>query len=820
MPILTKRERQDAKLALADNDRRARNLIEPGRYIDVSADATQLPTRYAVGDNTNLVINPNISGLLPGRPWNSTTSVYAILAFEPKLVFDFTGNVFKTGGGISTFSNSITHARAGNATMTDADGLLKWAPHNLLIRSEETNVWGQTGAGGVVVDNAVAPDGTTTAATFTIGSTNFHRYIRSFGTYTTGDKITYSFWVRSDTVTTLPFGINGGANQANNTIFGSLTVTSTWQLVEFEFTVLGDDNSLYYIIGKQPHNPVNCQLGDVEIWHPHAYRSSLGGMANNPAQSTGFETYAPTTSSPVYLPRVGHHIYNGSAWVNEGILHESEARTNVCTYSNDFGNLAYQKWLPANMTVTPNSAISPDGTTNATKFDMASGGYTRKLSGHAPTAGQTYTFSVWIKAGTVSEVKTAMLFSGGGLGYTELTHTLTNEWQRFSITKTVPSGTQDQVRARIIATQAGTIFVYGAQMEEGATPSSYISTDSVAVTRAAETLTVPAANLPYPTTPDVIGPELVTNGTFATDISGWTSYNSVISWDAGLLKVNDSANAGAGSQAYQVVTLEVGKRYRLTGSYENSTASRLWIDNSSSNVNPNGPTADFIQVFLPATTPSVDFAHTFVATATTTSIALEVDLFGTAYFDNISVKEVNPLALSIQIDGKMTYADNGATASSSNNMGEVTFVKWQETNTKFIGVVLNTLTSRVGQVSVRQRNAINGFDEVASAVDAYSPDVNVPFNLAGRYGSTFINAAHEGTLLTANTTPTILPDLSSTDLDLGSTFMGTIGEFRMWSDDLTDAGIVEATEPSTEPSLQLTFDGSSTSSFKVLDWSE
>ena len=134
MATLTKRERQDAKLTLADTDRRARNLIEPGRYIDVSADATQLPTRYAVGDNNtnNLVINPNISGLLPGRPWNSTTSVYAILAFEPKLVFDFTGNVFNTGGGISTLSNSITHARAGQATMVDSDGLLKWAPHNLL----------------------------------------------------------------------------------------------------------------------------------------------------------------------------------------------------------------------------------------------------------------------------------------------------------------------------------------------------------------------------------------------------------------------------------------------------------------------------------------------------------------------------------------------------------------------------------------------------------------------------------------------------------------------------------------------------------------
>ena len=103
--------------------------------------------------------------------------------------------------------------------------------------------------------------------------------------------------------------------------------------------------------------------------------------------------------------------------------------------------------------------------------------------------------------------------------------------------------------------------------------------------------------------------------------------------------------------------------------------------------------------------------------------------------------------------------------------------------------------------------------------NAYSPDTNVPFNIAARHGSTFINAAHEGTLLTANTTPTVLPALSATDLNLGYIFMGTIGEFRMWSDDLGDVGITEATLPSTEPSLSLTFDGSE-NSFIVLDWSE
>lgn len=69
--MATKRERQDAKLLQAGLDRAARNVIEPGRYANTTADATQLPTRYAVGDNNtnNVVDNPNVGGLLLGRPW-------------------------------------------------------------------------------------------------------------------------------------------------------------------------------------------------------------------------------------------------------------------------------------------------------------------------------------------------------------------------------------------------------------------------------------------------------------------------------------------------------------------------------------------------------------------------------------------------------------------------------------------------------------------------------------------------------------------------------------------------------------------------------
>jgi len=65
--LANKKLRQEAKLAQANADRAARNVIEPGRYADVTADINQLPTKYDT-DNS-LIDNANTGGLKPGRPW-------------------------------------------------------------------------------------------------------------------------------------------------------------------------------------------------------------------------------------------------------------------------------------------------------------------------------------------------------------------------------------------------------------------------------------------------------------------------------------------------------------------------------------------------------------------------------------------------------------------------------------------------------------------------------------------------------------------------------------------------------------------------------
>ena len=365
--------------------------------------------------------------------------------------------------------------------------------------------------------------------------------------------------------------------------------------------------------------------------------STLSGSVTHARASSATMTNSSGTLVTVgnNVPRVGHHVYNGSAWVNEGVLHESEARTNLVTYSNDFTDVSWTQ----NVTITPNDAVSPDGTSNASHLSFPSSGYLF-ISSNSRTVGQKYTVSAWVKSYDGTDEAFQLYGENGAFKQNFIA---TSEWQRFSFTYTATTSTGSVGGiARPTTNIPASLHAYGIQIEAGATPSSYIATSGSTATRAAETLTISAANLPY----------------------------------------------------------------------------------SSTN-------------------------------------------------------------MSIQMDGKMTFADEDVS-------GQLKFFRWFKDNNNEIRVLYDTHSSYgTGRITFQQIQGGN-FRIVNSGSNIYPEGLSVPFNIASRHGSSFVNGAISGTALTVITTPVALPDLSTSTLSLGNTFMGTIAQFRMWDEDLTDTGIAEA----------------------------
>jgi hypothetical protein len=145
------------------------------------------------------------------------------------------------------------------------------------------------------------------------------------------------------------------------------------------------------------------------------------------------------------------------------------------------------------------------------------------------------------------------------------------------------------------------------------------------------------------------------------------------------------------------------------------------------------------------------------------------------------------------MEGLMTYADTNSPAGTGGDIGEVIFSSWRTDASNYITQVLSTVGSNTGVVLFQQRQPSSGYDVAFNTSLQYSPGINVPFNIASRHGSTFVNGAVDGTVLTADTTPTALPDLSATTFDLAPTFNGFIKEFRVWADDIGDGGLEQST---------------------------
>jgi hypothetical protein len=386
---------------------------------------------------------------------------------RPSLDLPFADN--KSLVDATTGANLVDFTRASSGTYVDSEGVIRTATTNLLLRSEDLTVSPWTTVGSVTV-TADSSQGLpfTGASVYRIDYLGTPTQISHPFTYL-ATNYTASVWVKGTAGETIRFAGQATVEAEN------YTLTGEWQRLTQAWTATAS---------AQTFN-LNTSAG--------ATAQTIYVAAPQLEKSTTVGEYIPTTSTINSAPRFDHDPTTGESL---GLLVE-EQRTNLLLRSEELETT----WGTFGLSVTANQETAPNGALTADLISInGSGQGIWQPVTSAP--GVQYTFSVYVKLGTMSAANyriavrddTAGVFIASDVEPTQAPSS--NGWTRISYTATAPAGctTIRFYAFRNTANVTGTIYLWGAQVEAGAFPTSYIPTTAATATRAADVASISGSN--------------------------------------------------------------------------------------------------------------------------------------------------------------------------------------------------------------------------------------------------------------------------------------------------------------------------------------
>lgn len=227
---------------------------------------------------------------------------------------------------------------------------------------------------------------------------------------------------------------------------------------------------------------------------------------------TYFDSLGVLQTAAINAPRFDHRL-EGGIWVSKGLLVEGQ-RTNIGLYSEDISNAA---WTKASVSVLSNVVTAPDGTLTGDK--LVEDALSSPKAAYQSFSAATITSSCFVKSAGESRLLRFQtydsapnygsyfnpdtgVFESVEPGVTVNVQNVGNGWYRVSATYIAGTGTR--YIALGLAASANTVsytgngasglYVWGAQIEAGVSPSSYVKTTSASATRSADVCEITGAS--------------------------------------------------------------------------------------------------------------------------------------------------------------------------------------------------------------------------------------------------------------------------------------------------------------------------------------